>query len=318
MRRVDGPPASAKPGRVMLESVARPGEYHVFQLGVVAGDEPLGPLRVTFAGLRGKETAIPSGAMECLSLGGMGSDGQPFTKEVVVPASGVQVMWCGVQVPATARGSFEGTARLDAGGKPVGSYTIRLRVDGEPVDDHGDSEARHLSRLRWLNSSVGSEATVTRPFVPVEVAGRTVRALGRELEIGIDGVPVQVRSFFNDANTALLSNSIPLLDGPMSFTVETADGPAKWKTKPGGIRHSEVEAEWTAGMQADGLRAELAGRLDFTGSGEIAIRLTAMREMEVADIRLDIPWREDAATYQMGLGRTGGIRKRFGLRAGGY
>lgn len=308
MRRVDEPPASAKPGQAMLESVARAGEYHVFQLGVVAGDEPLGTLRITFADLQGKEMGIPAAAMECLSLGGIGNDGLPFTKEVVVPAGGVQVMWCGVQVPATARGTFEGSARLAAAGKPVGTYTIRLRVDGEPVDDHGDSEARHLSRLRWLNSTVGSEDTITRPFVPVKVADRTVRVLGRELEIGRDGLPVQARSHFNDANTALIPDSRPLLDGPMSFTVETNEGPVKWTTTPGGIRHSEVEAEWSAGMRADGLRAELDGRLDFTGSGEIAIRLTAGREIEVADIRLDIPWREDAATYQMGLGRTGGIR----------
>ncbi len=308
MRRVDGPPASAKPGEAVLESIARPGEYHVFQLGVVAGDAPLGPLQISFADLKGEEMNIPAAALECLSLGGIGSDGLPFTKEVVVAAGGVQILWCGIQVPGTASGFFEGRALLETDGEVLGSYTIRLRVSGEAVDDHGDSEAGNLSRLRWLNSTLGSEPTVTRPFVPVEVADRTVRVLGRELEIGRDGLPAQARSFFNDANTSLLDDSRLLLDGPMSFVVETGDGPVTWTATPGGIRHSEVEAEWSAGLQAEGLQAELVGRLDYTGSGEIAIRLTAAREMEVADIRLDIPWREDAATYQMGLGRTGGIR----------
>ena len=100
MRRVDGPPASAKPGQALLESVARPGEYHVFQLRVVAGNAPLGPLRITFSGLQGRETGIPAAAMECLSLDGIGNDGLPFNKD------------------------FEGTSRLTAGGKPVGEHLL--------------------------------------------------------------------------------------------------------------------------------------------------------------------------------------------------
>jgi hypothetical protein len=174
----------------------------------------------------------------------------------------------------------------------VGTFSLRIQVEGEPVKNYGNDEAANLSRLRWLNSTVGSESTVTAPFTNVSVYGQRVGVLGRELELGVDGLPSQITSFFNDANTAVLPNGRPLLSNPFAFVVEREDGPVTWRSKPVVVVRGDLEAHWTAAMEADGLRADVQGRLDYTGSGEIAIRLTAERDMEVKDIRLVIPWHE--------------------------
>jgi hypothetical protein len=61
--------------------------------------------------------------------------------------------------------------------------SIQLTVAGEALTDHGDSVAKNLSRLRWLDSTVGMKPTVTAPFVPVRTTRRTVKVLGREMTI---------------------------------------------------------------------------------------------------------------------------------------
>jgi len=76
------------------------GRISCLQLGVVAGDAALGPLRLTYSDLKGGGGVIPAAATECLSLGAIGSDGLPFTKDLVVPADGVQVLWCGRSLTA--------------------------------------------------------------------------------------------------------------------------------------------------------------------------------------------------------------------------
>lgn len=306
-RFVDGVPAVTSVGTAPCGGTARPGEFFVFQLGVVA-DEAVGPLSLELPDLKGHGGTIPSSLLHCLSLGGTGSDGKPLAKSITVPAGGIQVLWCGVDVPTDAKGSYTGSARLSGDGRTLGTYALTIRVEGDLVADHGDREAKNLSRLRWLDSTVGGEPTLTRPFVPVEVRGRVVRVLGRELEVGPDGLPAQALSFFDDANTRIGTSGRPLLAGPASFVVDTAAGAVKWTVSPGAVKGTELDATWTSALRTDGLSAAVSGRLDYTGSGEIAVKLTADRDLDVKDIRLVLPWREDAAKYFMGLGHRGGAR----------
>ena len=225
-----------------------------------------------------------------------------------MPAGGVQVLWCGLDVPPNASGPYRGRATLSAGGSTVGEYDIAIRVEGDPVPNHGEDVGSSLARLRWLDSTVGSGPTVTKPFVPVSRRGRRVRVLGRELEIGPGGLPSQVLSFFNSANTTISEIGQPLLAAPMDFIVETADGPVRWRARPGALNTTDVEATWQSRLRSETLTAEVCGRLDYTGSGSLNIRLTCSAPIGVRDIRLEVPWREEAATYFMGLGHRGGLR----------
>jgi hypothetical protein len=81
-RLVDGPPPGAATGAVAFEGVARPGEFFVFQIGLVP-DTATGPLAVQFEDLTREGVApIQAAALRCISLGGIGNDGRPFTKRV--------------------------------------------------------------------------------------------------------------------------------------------------------------------------------------------------------------------------------------------
>ena len=81
---------------------------------------------------------------------------------------------------------------------------VTLTVAGRALDDHGDRDSWRLSRLRWLDSTIGlDDNIVTQPFVPIIRNANSLKLLGRELVLGGDGLPRQIRSFFNADNTAI-------------------------------------------------------------------------------------------------------------------
>ena len=312
IRRAPGLPArwlpqtQAKPAA--FTGQAQPGEFFVFQIGVYALKDT-GPLAVEFTELTGGTGTIPARAWRCLSLGGIDARGRPFTKEITVKSGQLQALWVGVEIPTTAAGVFSGTAQVRVTQDQTVPVRITLEVKGPILSDRGDSVARNLSRLRWLNSTVGSEATLTAPFTAVQTTdARVIQVLGREMALGEDGMPARITSHFSPANTRIAASAREILAQPAAFVVETAAGRLAWQSAFGQLTRTDLEATWTARGTAEGLRSETSGRLDYTGSGEVRVRLIADRDVELKDARLEVPFREDAAPYFMGLHQQGGRR----------
>jgi hypothetical protein len=286
---------------------AQPGEFYVFQICVYAFKD-IGPLSMGFADLAGGAKKIPASAFRCLSLGGIDRMGHPFTKEIMLKKGKLQALWVGVEVPATAQGVFEGIAQVQWKPGTTVPVSITLVVEGPPLADGGDPKANNLSRLRWLDSTVGNEQTLTQPFPALQGEGRLIEVLGRDLELGADGLPARITSHFSPANTRIEQSARPVLAQPVAFVVETDAGQVLWKNTFDQLKHTDLEATWTASGSTDGLSTETSGRLDYTGSGEVRIRLTAQRDFTWKDARLEVPFCTDAASYFMGLNQQGGRR----------
>jgi len=267
-----------------------------------------GPLSVTFQDLVGEGESIPASALTCLSLGGVDYLGQSFAKEIMVEADGLQPLWVGVAVPLTASGTFKGTIKVGVAPGESVSVPLTLDVGGAPLADQGDAVAKNLSRLRWLNSTVGSEPTLTHPFTPVQIAGRRIRVLGRELELGPNGLPARILSTFSPANTHLQETPREILERPAAFVAEILGQPVRWEHIFESLTCTDLEATWNVSSVSQDLRLVTSGRLDYTGSGEVHVRLCAERDVELSDARLEIPFRETVARYFMGLNRQGGRR----------
>jgi hypothetical protein len=311
IRRVEGLPARWRPqlqaAQAAFHGQAQPGEFYVFQLGVYAFRDT-GPLAVYFGDLKGEGGMIPAASLQCLSLGGIDHQGKAFTKELSLKPGQLQALWVGITIPATAKGVFDGEAKVQVAPDTAVPVRITLNVEGNPVSDSGDAVAKNLSRLRWLNSVAGSEPTLTKPFTAVRTRGRVVQVLGRDLALGNDGLPARITSYFSSANTRIQESGREVLAAPMTFVVETSEGKAGWRNTFGRLSHTDLEATWTAESSGEAAHLETSGRLDYTGSSEVRVRLRAERDLELKDARLEIPVREDAASYFMGLNEQGGLR----------
>ncbi|MEI6809765.1 MAG: glycoside hydrolase domain-containing protein, partial [bacterium] len=280
---------------------ARPGEFYVFQAGVYAARSPIGPLDVRFIDLPG---------IRCFNTGGIDFVGRSFSAPVHVAKGQLQALWFGIDVPKSGVAAVKGRIIITDRATGVSqTIEVALTVAGAVLDDHGDRDSWRLSRLRWLDSTIGlNEDMVTQPFVPIVRRSGTLKVLGRELVLGSNGLPGQIRSFYNAGNTAILNQPTrELLSAPFRFVVETGAGPVVFA--PGKLsfeRELNGTIGWRAESEASGIRMAVEGVMEYDGFIECRCRISSAEPVMVKDVRLEVDVAAGADEYFMGLGKAGG------------
>lgn len=327
-----------------LRQDARPGEFLVFQLGVYAARADLDGVTVRFGDLvpaseevggagegagepagasaAARSVALPAERVTCFNAEGRAWDGSPFAKTITVGRGRVQPLWCGIDLPEDiASGRYTLDATVSAGGEER-TTRIALDVAGPVIPRRGDDDPWRLSRLRWLDSTLGTEPTLVPPFTPVEADGRRLGVLGREIELAPTGLPGRITSRFTDDVQSTDGEPLALLARPITFAVSTAAG--RELLEPEAVEVTETREDgvvWRARARAGGLRFAIDGSLDFDGTLEYRVAVSvdngagrapdagqesAGAEVGVGDISLEILVPSDVARLATGLGRKGG------------
>jgi hypothetical protein len=275
-------------------------EFYVFQIGLYAAAADIGGIELEFGDLRaGTGAAIAAGRLRCFNTGGRDWLGRPFAKDVRVPQGQVQALWLGVDVPDDATpGVYEGRVAVRPAGAEAVSVQVSLRVTADRLADRGDAELWRLSRLRWLDSTIGSEEEVTRPYTPLAVDDRTVVCLGRSVRFGGGGLPTSIQAPGGE-----------LLAEPVRFIVEAAGAPLPFAGPPARVMaHSPATVSLESEQQTAGASLSCRATMEFDGFIHLAWTLRADRDLELTDCRLEVPLKQAFATYMMGLGCKGGRR----------
>jgi len=298
-------------GAPALAGTASRGEFYAFQLGIWAARARLADLRIAFQPLTGPAGDIPVAALRCFNQGGVDWQGRPFSTTVDVPQGRVQAIWCGVQVPLTARpGLYRGGLTVSVAGQSSQAVSLSLTLLPETIRDGGTDEPWRLARLAWLDSRLEEDHGIVPPYTPVSRRGDTLGVLGRQMVIGSNGLPVGVRSFFPMEMTSVGTMPRELLAGPVRLVAEDVDGrELAWRS--GGFRvveHDTGMITWESEGEAGPLRMTVHGSLEFDGNAEFTVALAAASAASLRDVRLEIPLRPDVARYAMGLGLKGGRR----------
>ena len=285
---------------VEFNGVAQRGEFYVFQIAIYACRAAIPNLSVQFEDLKSaRGEKIPRTSMRCFNLAGNDWAGRPMTKTFAVAQGAVRALWLGIEIPQNAAaGRYEGTLVLRPEGAEETSIRLNLEVSRQVVEDAGDNDLWRMARLRWLDSTIAIDDEVTRPYTPLEVKGRTVSCLGRQVRFAASGFPEGIQS-----------NGCEILAGPVSLAVESAEGEMDWKgavtdVPASGAGSITRQTRMTAGK----LSLLCRSRLEFDGYISYRVTLTAHSRTPVKDIRLELPLRKEIATYMMGLGRKGGYR----------
>ncbi len=151
-----------------FNSSASKGENFAFQLGVYAL-QSLENVKIAFRDLAtSKGEIISSKNIFCINTGGVAYDGSPFTKELNIDQYKVQALWCGVDVPVTARaGIYKGKAIITVEGKSPMEVRIALTVSNDIAKNNGVNEPWKMTRLGWFNSTMAQENTVIATYTPL-------------------------------------------------------------------------------------------------------------------------------------------------------
>ena len=211
----------------------------------------------------------------------------------------VQALWCGVQVPQNVpAGIYEGTAKVTAQGMEPREVAFTLHVKDQVLADKGDGDLWRLARLRWLNSTIGSEKTLIRPFKAMKVRGHRIKATEKTLEVAPNGLPCSVSV-----------NGHEVLASPMSLEVETSEGIVRLDGGDLTIRRdADTQVSWTSRQVEQGISLTTEARMEYDGQVLLKLSLSSEKELVVKDIRYATAYTPYASTYMMGIGQDGGYR----------
>ena len=279
---------------------AMKNEYYAFQIGIYATKKELMNLKVEFSGLANNSYKLPASSLTCFNTGGVGPYGKPFEKRVDVLKGSVQPLWIGIDIPEDIpSGGYRGTITIRPENADPQTLEINLKVGKELLTDRGDSEPWRHSRLRWLNSTMGIDDKPTKPYDAIEFMGNNVyRLTDKKLTMDPGGMPGSIEV----SGTEILAR-------PLSFVVETNSGIehfslpediALLKNEPGALSGS-----WRSHSENTLLNG--VGTIESDGYINYKVTLTALKDLNIEDIRLEIPFSEKIAEYIMGMGLQGTI-----------
>ena len=254
------------------------GEYFAWQTGIFANGAPLDSVKVSFSALtRSGGAPIPASALTCFNLGGNDQHGQPFTKEYSVKEGMVGALWFGADIPADlgAKGTYKGTITVTAAGGHSRTLSLTLDVavpkSGKPLALHGDADVYKMRRLRWLDSTLGADETVSKPFTNLTVSQRSAGGLkigvvNKEVTIGKNGLPAQAVVTAHKVR-AKKDTTVPftVLEEPLTFVVSQQARPVPMVvSKPAALTsHTAATATWTSTWSGGGLSLLVTGSMDF-------------------------------------------------------
>lgn len=294
----------------ILQLNAQPGEIFVYQIGVWALGTDVHNLKIKFSNLKSNDgTTVPPAKMTCYNAGGVNFKGEPLVKEINIPAGRVQALWVGIDLENVTPGVYKGTAEV-ASGRHTQKIPLEITVSGEKIANHGYDRGAGLSRLNWLNSTVGMDDKITKGYLPVRKEGNLIRILGRTLLIGENGLPSSINSFFDGSNEQLAATGEPIVNHPFRFVIEKEDGEVV-RLKPGRLTFSgqtPSKINWKVTSSSPEFNLECSGQMEFDGFVDYHLKLTARKALKVKDIRLEIPFEKSKAEYMMGLNHEGGYR----------
>lgn len=271
------------------------GEFYVFQLGFYGNPLALNsPLTVSVDcnGLKGNGGDIPA-----LAWWSSRGHGALHEEPVTVKSGTLQVLWCGMQVPLDAAGKYSGHIDVKFGNDGTAVIELEMEVNQQFVRAGGDDQPWRLSRLKWLDSTIGSENTVTAPYTPIKVQGHNVSVLGRTVEIGQNGLPISVKAQGQE-----------VLHAPVSLRIYKRSRALEWNAV---CKCEAAEAAWvtfSSEGHGEGYDVRVRSTIEFDGALQCDVTLTSTRYQTIADIALEIPYIKDQVPYAVGMGLRGGER----------
>ena len=244
-------------------------------------------------------TAVRGEGLSCLNTSGVDIHGKDFTRLQEIKAGRPWPLWCLLEDPAQEQ--LPVTVSLADG------RVIRFSVTLEISEAFNSSleDAASLSRLQWLNSREGTEAVLTKGYIPVELTGRRVKILGRQVTVSPTGGIESIGTCFVGNNSRLGSVPREILASPLEYAVyEKGQKLAFLPVSLTVTREDDTRCTWQAENVCGELKLTVYGVVEFDGAAQLNARLENADGRSLS-VRLEYAPRPEFAKYFMGLGLNG-------------
>lgn len=296
--------------KTSFTDTAMKGENFAFQLGIFALQN-IQDIQLHFSDLKSNNgKIIGAKKMSCLNTDGTDYTGKPMHKNVDVEKGKVQALWSLTNIPEnTSPGKYSGKVTVTSGNNSM-SKTIKviLFVTNQTAKNHGVNEPWKMTRLTWLNSTMAQENTVIAPYTALKVSGNTISLLGRKVILDKTGLPKQIQTFFTQEMTGYQNEPNNLLAEGIHFHFTKKSDSKDISLKNEGVKFTLKQpgtVQWTSTNTSDELKMEVDGSLEFDGFVSYKIKVTALKDIDLSNIAMHIPFEKNEAKYIMGLNLKG-------------
>lgn len=138
----------------------------------------------------------------------------------------------------------------------------------------------------------GQAQEVNTSYRPLTVKGTNIYLSGKQLDLNTDGFP------------AMIQTSFKLITEPIHFHIPRLSNHKDIKFKSSALVISKAAPDkvtWTVNNTSDSLDMEIKGSLNLYGLITYAVKITALNNIDLENIRLHIPFTPEAAKYVRGL-----------------
>jgi Glycoside hydrolase 123, N-terminal domain len=313
----------------------KPGEFYIFQMVIYTPQNDLSKIILEFQELKKGESttnakllSIPPDNITCFSLGGTNSFGKVFQKDISIQSGKVKPLIIGVQIPPTVQGNYCGKISINAEYTSTENSTeetqmnkkmnfkidfnLSLIISGKVIKDSGIHDPWRQARLKWLNSTIGRNNTIPKPFIALNHNQRNITLLGKLVTLNESGLPASIKSYYNTGNTKILDKSINnLINRPIQFQIKTQ---SEYKSfKMGELKFtnsSDDQVHWHLKGKIEQLELEIFGEIHFDGYMDFSLQLKSNKSQNytIEDVRFQIPFNGILVKYMTGLGYRKGKR----------
>jgi len=167
------------------------------------------------------------------------------------------------------------------------------------VTNKGQDDIWRLSRLEWLDSTLGRESSPVQPYTGVSVSGNVIYILGKKIVVGDTG-------FIENLNV----NGNSITDGSIELDVSIGGNYFEWQivqsTTFEYVRDNSARWNATLSSQDGSIQAIVSAECFFDGFVNYSVSVTALKQVQVDDIQLSATITQYASIFMMN-----GIPRRF-------
>jgi len=287
------------------------GEFYSFQIGVFSPNKKLEDIDINFLDFKSKNGyKIKKEMITCFNKGGIDLNGKEFSKTISVNSRKTQALWFGVEIPKnTKKGTYMSQIIINPKNFTADTIFIELNVSDKGIANYGDDNPKNMSRMRWLNSTIGTgKDFIIKPFTPVSVSNNIISILGRDIKLNNFGFPENIFSYFTEEMTKLKKEKEDILAYPIKFDIIKKNNlKVEWKTNSYKINQThKSSAYWKSTNISNDFTMNISGILEYDGMLDYKIKIIANKDVDIKDIKLQIPMEKKAAKYILGIGLKGG------------
>lgn len=284
---------------------AKKGEFFTFQI-VVKAQANISELKIC------SNADFPQVLIGFTSFSneGVNDKGEYYQKSIFVKKDECRIFWCGFLVSDSApSGTYALPISICDSQGSIEKFSLNLEILNETALNHGHDDIFNHSRLSWLNSDIGIDDRVTKPFTPIKVEGRCIHILGRSITVSLSGIPEQMESYFENDNSILNPENPKMLfsnppefylgcDGEKNQTPISRELVFKEKT--------QSRVSWVGKTEFERYTLVADGCLEYDGF--LSCRLSVIpKEDFSASAFLNFSYAPKMAEYMIGLGYEGGF-----------